>query len=207
MKEDLKKQIGFFVLGILVVSILVALSWANSNMCNTMTAVGTIIVSISVIFLYYQLRVSKNVAISDFVAKIDEEFYSPELLEIRKNTAKLDFSKYDKARDCEDILDFFEKIAYLEKEGVISLDVVDAMWGYWIERYWLLCKKHVYDIRIKKDDYRYYATLENLFEKIALLGIKNLQAAKNRMSNAKVQEYSGRISKDLEEFKKDESDL
>ena len=128
MLEDIKKFIvknGIAIIfGILVLLILV-LYCLFPHIGDAMTSIGTAVVAISVIFLFYQIKISKSVAISDFVAKIDGEFFSPEMLKSRKEIAQLDFTKkYEDTRACEDILDFFEKIAYLEEKGHL-VEVVD----------------------------------------------------------------------------------
>ena len=208
MLEDIKKFIvknGIAIIfGILVLLILV-LYCLFPHIGDAMTSIGTAVVAISVIFLFYQIKISKSVAISDFVAKIDGEFFSPEMLKSRKEIAQLDFTKkYEDTRACEDILDFFEKIAYLEEKGVISLDTVDAMWGYWIKRYWLLCKNHVLQFRIKKDNKYSYALSERLFEKLAPLHHKKVKGVIKKTVDKEASEYIIKITKELGEFQKEE---
>ena len=173
--------------------------WNNDTFWGRLTSISTLVVAITIVPLSCQLEVSKNVATSDFIVKMHGEFNSPRMLKIRKDVAKLDFKKSENLSGCEDILDFFDKIAYLEKTGVMNLDAVSQTWGYWIERYWLLCKDHVHNFRSKEIDSSYYKSVENLSERLML--------RKSKETGISVNEYTKKIENDLENFKQEESEL
>jgi hypothetical protein len=170
-----------------------------------------VVVAISVIFLYDQLKLAKNVATADFIMRVDESFNSEDMKKLRRRIGKLDFRNKEEVEDCLAILDFFEKVAYLEKNRVINLDAIDEMWGYWVERYWLLFKDRVYNYRLSRNCNLYYTLTEELFEKLTLCGIRKSKEAdtkKEQKLNKEVEEYSKIIQeKELESFKREEREL
>jgi len=163
-----------------------------------LTSIATVVVAVTIIPLCGQLKLAKNVATSDFIAEMDEEFNSSRMLKIRKEAA-LSFKESGDISGCEDVLDFFEKIAYEEKIGVISLDAVDAMWGYWIEHYWQLSKSYIKNFRAKRNNSSYYASVEDLYKRLILRASKEAKITTN--------EYTERMKHDLEDFKQGESQL
>jgi len=175
--------------------------------------VSTAFVAISVIFLYFQLKLSRDISIADFVMRIDEYFDSEKLVEIRKRIAKIGLKNNSESFDCLEILDFFEKIAYLEREGLISLDAIDEMWGYWIVRYWIVCRSCVNSYRKKMKDNSYYLLTEEMVERLIFLGNKKSKLANKKIKNKKVckeaEEFYERLKIDgqLEEFIKEENSL
>lgn len=209
----LKKKYLLYVIIIVIVAILfrnVLWVW------NTMTAIGTLIVAISVIFLYQQLDLSKRISASDFAMRLDDVFNSKEMKKIRKKIVSFDYSKPEKtpeeARDCLDIFDFFEEVALFEKKQVIDLDIIDVMWGHWFERYWVLCKGYVDYYRAESGEGGEYFLTEELFEKLVLYSSDEMRKEKDKLARKTPQPsivaFFERIKgKQLEEFKKDEGSL
>jgi hypothetical protein len=167
-----------------------------SAICNILLALG---VSIAL----WQVYVSKKVATFDFLTKLDEEFNSQRIEKARGIAVMLDYTIPDANEfyKCEPVLDFFDKMAYLEEKGVIPLDAVDEYWGYWIERYWVLCEKPVYDWRKETPGDGYYEGFETLFNKLAKLSCK-----KSNLTNKEMEAYKDKIRNELDEFKKEETD-
>jgi hypothetical protein len=185
----------------------------ESNVWEAITAIFTAVAAIGVLFAFYQLRMSKKVAVFEYIVKLDEEFNSERIIKVRARVAALDFTNLDANTivQYENILDFFEKIAYLKEEGVISLDSIYENWGYWIERYWVLCERGVYDLRKETGDDTYYDKLEILFNKLAKYHIQKKQRTKaaiaSTMVNKEIEAYKDKIKEKLKEFKEDESVL
>jgi len=186
--------------------------WNDERIWNIITAICTAIVAISVILMYFQLDLSKRISASDFAMKLDDKFNSQEMRKFRKKIVSLDYSKPKEAEDCLEILDFFEEVAHLEKKRVIDLDTIDDMWGYWFERYWVLCKGYVDYYRSCNDEGGEYFSTEELFEKLVLHSHRKMKKEKAKLARKKphpqIEAFFKRIKeKQLEEFKKDESSL
>jgi hypothetical protein len=185
----------------------------DSNVWEAITAIFTVVAAIGVLLAFYQLRISKKVAVFEYIAKLDEEFNSDRIIEARARVATLDFTNLDANSivQGEIILDFFEKIAYLKEERVISLDTIYENWGYWIERYWVLYERKVYDLRKETEDNTYYDKLEILFNKLAKYHIQKKQntkaAAEPTMVSKEIEVHKDKIKSGLKEFKEDEKRL
>ena len=82
---------------------------------------------------------------------------------------------------------------------MIPLEAVDTYWGYWIERYWVLCEKAVYEWRKESPDEGYYEGFEILSNKLAKLSCK-----KRGNTSVELEAYKNRIKKELSEFKIEE---
>jgi hypothetical protein len=186
------------------------LSWeAIAAISAVITAIFTAFAAVGVFCAFGQLRVSKKAAIFEVMKELDNEFYSDKFSELRKRTVKLNFTDPVESVECEDLLDFFEKIGSLEKEGLIPLEWIYDYWSYWILHYWVLCEKQVYKRRKETGDGTYYDNLENLFSKLAKLASQKEREAKSaiepRMAEKEIKEYKAGLEKELEKFKKEES--
>jgi hypothetical protein len=170
---------------------------------EAMTAICSFFLTLSVVIALLQFHLSKNVANVDSLTKLDEEFNSERIEKAREITVALDFTNPDANElvQCEPVLDFFEKMAYLEEQKAISLDAVDTYWGYWIERYWVLCEKFVYKLRAENPDDGCYEGFETLFNKL----VTKLPYKKKEVTNRELEIYKNKIKKELEEFKKEET--
>jgi hypothetical protein len=179
-----------------------------SAVATVIGAIAAVVATVGVLFAFRQLQVSKKAAVFEIMAELDREFNSGRILKLRERTVNLDFANFDEPVQCEDLLDFFEKIGFLENDGVILLDPIYEMWGYWIERYWVLCEKQVYKRRKEPGDGTYYDKLEILFNKLAKLSLQKMQKAKAsidpKMANKEIEAYKDKIKKELKEFKEEE---
>lgn len=211
-----KRTILKFLLIIIILSLATYYFRNDQRIWNILTAIGTVIVAISVIFLYIQLNLSKRISASDFAMRLDDIFNSREMKKLRKKIVTFDYSKPEKtpeeARDCLEILDFFEEMAHLERKRVIDLDTIDNLWGYWFERYWVLCKGYVDYYRSCSDEGGEYFLTEKLFEKLVLHSHEKMKKEKDKLARRKphpqTEAFFKKIKeKQLEEFKKDESSL
>lgn len=186
------------------------LSWeAITSISTAFAAIFTAIAAGGVLFAFGQLRVSKKAAVFEVMNELDKEFYDDKFLELRKRTVNINFTNPAEAVECEDLLDFFEKIGCLKKEKLITLDWIYELWGYWILHYWVLCEKHVYNRRKDTKDGTYYDNLESLFNELSKLSLQKQQAAKAaiepRKADKEIEAYKGELEKELEKFKKEES--
>jgi hypothetical protein len=163
----------------------------NESLWSYLTSASTAILALSLVISYEQIRLSAKVARHDFIDKIEKEFYSKRLIKDRINTC----SKPDKEIKLDHVLDFFEKVAYLNKEKLIDLEAIYELWDYWIGHYWIIHKQNIYNFRKIHNDNTYYGLLENLTKNLAIRYHKNLE------------EYEKENENDLEDFKKEERDL
>ena len=169
---------------------------------EAVTAICTFFLTLGVFVALKQVYVTKEVAKFDFMAKLDDEFHSERLEKTRKIIVDANFTNLDseKLYQCEPLLDFFDKIGYLEEEGMIPLKAVDVYWGYWIERYWVICEKLVDKWNTEDPNGGYYDDLETLFTKLAKLSCK-----KEKMTNEEMAVYKDKIKKSLDDFRREES--
>ncbi len=168
---------------------------------EAITAISTLVLTLGVFVATYQLYLSKKVATFDFIERLDKEFNSERIEKAREITVDLNFTNPDANElvQCEPLLNYFNKIACLEDKGMIPLEAIDEYWGYWIERYWVLCEKPVYAWRTENPDDGYYESLETLFNKLAKLSYK-----KKELTSRELETYKNKITKGLEEFKIEE---
>jgi hypothetical protein len=168
---------------------------------EAVTAICTFFLTLGVFVALYQVYVSKKVATFDFMARLDDEFNSERIQKTREITVDLNFTNHDANElvKCEPLLNYFEKIAYLEEKGMIPLEAVDAYWGYWIERYWVLCEDVVNMWRAESPYDECYGGYETLFHKLAKISYK-----KNKITHIEIDAYKHKIKKELEEFKMEE---
>ncbi|MGA2322622.1 MAG: hypothetical protein ABSG22_02105 [Sedimentisphaerales bacterium] len=204
----------FVIILFLVVIPIVSFCWPtlkcliskNESLWSYITAIATALLAISLVFSYEQIRLSTKiaqheykqillsakVAQHEFIKEIEKEFYSKRLIKDRINTCSKPVEKIE----LDDVIDFFEKVAYFNKENIIDLETIYELWDYWIGHYWVIHKQNIVKFReIHHNDSSYYHLLENLINNLAIRYHKNLE------------EYEKELEDDLEEFKKAERDL
>jgi hypothetical protein len=75
----------------------------------------------------------------------------------------------------EDVIDYFEKLAYFTKQGDFPFETVYDLYSYYVQGYWELCSKSLYIQRVRQqpngDDF--FADFEWLYNK--LLTRRNLK--------------------------------
>jgi hypothetical protein len=169
---------------------------------EAVTAICSAFMTLCVFVALYEVSVTKKVATFEFMATLDDEFNSERIQKARERIVNLDFTNPDANElvQCEPLLNYFDKIAYLEDKRMIPLEAVNAYWGYWIERYWVLCEKTVYEWRAESPDDGYYEGTEILFKKLVKLYYK-----KSEVPNLEI--YKNKIRKELEEFKMEEKQI
>lgn len=167
------------------------LIFENESLWSYVTAAATALLALGLIIAYEQFRFSVMVEQFNFIKEIEKEFYSKRFIKERKNTC----SKSDEEIKLDHVVDFFEKVAYLETKDIIDLETIYELWDYWIGHYWVIHKKNIYAFRKKHSDPTYYNRLEKLIKKLAKNYHKNLE------------EYERENEEDLEDFKKEEQEL
>jgi hypothetical protein len=135
-------------------------------------AVGSIGAIVALVFAAWQIRTSRLIAAADFLLKIHDTFYSANMIERRKEIAKIfkdhpnDAKSLDSSHNALEVLDFFEDIGLLVKKKVIPLEFVWSPYYYWILHYWTAAKEYVYWYRKTNHEPTYYDKLEYLYNEV-----------------------------------------
>ncbi len=143
---------------------------------NTVAQVGLCIATIGLLYVgYYQVNKIREQSNADFIARLNREFFyesetNPSIIKaieenrpiFKKNGGM--FTEYD----LHAYLRYFEMIERFIASDIISLDLVDEMFGNYIARSWENdeIRKYVTDVRVQKNDTRYFEHFEQLAKKI-----------------------------------------
>ena len=81
-----------------------------------------------------------------------DQFESPEMCEQRKKAASaIKISRgsqtFQNMKDADEILDFFETIAFLAKKKGVDKEFVWHTFYYWMHRYFLLCQGYIFFVQ------------------------------------------------------------
>jgi hypothetical protein len=148
----------------------------NIQIINTVAQVGLFLATVGLVYIaYYQVNKIRGQSNADFIARLNREFFYEN--ETNRNIIKAieerrpifqknggGFSEYD----IHAYLRYFEMIERFIAGGIISLDLVDEMFGSYIARAWenTEIRTYVTDGREKKKDRRYFEHFEQLAKKI-----------------------------------------
>ena len=148
----------------------------NIQIINTVAQVGLFLATLGLVYIaYYQVNKIRGQSNADFIARLNREFFYEN--ETNRNIIKAieerhpifqknsgEFSEYD----IHAYLRYFEMIERFIAGGIVSLDLVDEMFGGYIARAWENgeIRTYVTDAREKKKDRRYFEHFEQLAKKI-----------------------------------------
>lgn len=143
---------------------------------NTISQAGLFLATVGLVYIaYYQVNKIREQSNADFIARLNREFFyenatNPSIIKaieehrpiLLKN--KGIFSEYD----LHAYLRYFEMIERFTAKGIISLDLVDEMFGNYIARAWENneIKEYVTRVRENREDQRYFEHFEQLAKKI-----------------------------------------
>jgi hypothetical protein len=148
----------------------------NIQILNTVAQVGLFLATLGLVYIaYYQVNKIRGQSNADFIARLNREFFYESVT--NRNIIKAieerrpifqknggEFSEYD----IHAYLRYFEMIERFIAGGIVSLDLVDEMFGGYIARAWENdeIRTYVTDAREKKKDRRYFEHFEQLAKKI-----------------------------------------
>jgi hypothetical protein len=143
---------------------------------NTVAQVGLFLATLGLVYIaYYQVNKIRGQSNADFITRLNREFFYEsatnrniiKAIEEQKPILQKNggvFSEYDVRA----YLRYFELIERFIANGIVSLDLVDEMFGSYIARAWENTEVRTYitDVREKKKDRRYFEHFEQLAKKI-----------------------------------------
>ena len=148
----------------------------NLELINTFAQIGLFLATVGLVYTaYYQVNKIREQSNADFITRLNREFFYENAT--NRNIIKTieehrpvfqknggEFSEYD----IHAYLRYFEMIERFIAGGIVSLDLVDEMFGGYIARAWENdeVKKYVADTRDSKKDKRYFEHFEQLAKKI-----------------------------------------
>ena len=152
------------------------MAYINLEVVNTLAQIGLFLATLGLVYIaYYQVNKIRGQSNADFIARLNREFFYESTtnrhiimaIEERKPLFQRyggEFSEFE----VHAYLRYFEMIERFIANDIISLDLVDEMFGGYIARAWenQEIKKYVTDTRHAKKDKRYFEHFEELAEKI-----------------------------------------
>jgi len=143
---------------------------------NTVAQVGLFLATVGLLYVaYWQVNKIREQSNADFIARLNREFFyesatNPSIIKaieerrpiLQKNGGE--FSEYD----IHAYLRYFEMIERFIARGIISIDLVDEMFGSNIARAWENdeVRENVLQMRARRKDKRYFEHFEKLAKEI-----------------------------------------
>ncbi len=121
--------------------------------------VGVVVAIATIYFAWRQFRLGQR---TDIALRLDERFNSDSFKAIRRKAAKELLHGEDYGRDrlwqnLDTVLDHFELLGLLRREGVLDLKMAWALWYYWFHRYYERGEGRIVSVAEKEE-----GTWENL---------------------------------------------
>ncbi|HUC01636.1 MAG TPA: hypothetical protein VMA75_01905 [Candidatus Paceibacterota bacterium] len=146
------------------------------DVVNTVSQVGLFLATLGLLYVaYYQVNKIRSQSNADFIARLNREFFyeNPTNRKIIKAIEEHqpvfqknggEFTEYD----IHAYLRYFEMIERFIAGGIVSLDLVDEMFGNYIARAWENgeIQEYVVRNRERRKDKRYLEHFEQLAKKI-----------------------------------------
>jgi hypothetical protein len=132
------------------------------------TMAQAIIVGITLLFIYFQLKAQHSKNMLDTIAVFDDRWNSKEMRNSRKKLCQK-YTQNDFAHfyDLEGhALDFFEQMGLYLKKGVYNRDVIWEFYSYYIIYYWRIAQNLIEQYRKDERDNTYYVWFEYLYEEM-----------------------------------------
>lgn len=167
----------------------------NYNAIMAWAAIGAVLVAL-IAFLSESKRWRFSLSV-DLILRLDSYFNSSEFKKIRKKAATVILSKTSKKEEMvsvEDVLNFFEMVAFLTRRRALDSEMVWYIFSYWMLR-WYYCAKDYIDMT-RKNDPTIWADLVKMNEKRFI-----------KIEKRKCRLVLVPFELELENFLKDESNL
>lgn len=132
-------------------------------------AVGSFGAIFTLALMYQQIKRTDFVASTEFLLKLDDNFYSDKMLKKRRKIMEIfkkDKGDFEKMNECRDVFDFFEILGLLVRMKAIPKELVWSDFCYWIQRYWTAFKGYVEWARKEDNDITEYGEFRYLFKEI-----------------------------------------
>lgn len=129
-------------------------------------------VTLSLIAFAYQVRRARFTQSIDLLLRFEASFFGQEKREQRSKAAQGMLRQPPEFQEAEDILDFFETIALLQRRGALDRYMLWHTFYYWVNHYYEAAKEHIEERRrseptVWKDIGPFVASLRNLQRKEA----------------------------------------
>ena len=125
--------------------------------------VQSIVVIITLLFIYRQIKLSRYANMLQTILKFREMWGTKEMMLFRQATCrnyKTQTRAIGKAEG--EVLGFFEDMGMLVEKGVISKEFVWEGYSYYIEPYWSMMEKKIKEFREREKDTSWFEHFENL---------------------------------------------
>lgn len=132
-------------------------------------AIGSIGSFIALVFIYFQIKISRMVEAANFLFKSEDLFNSQHMQKRRSELAVLirnqpiDVKVIDSNVGALEVIDFFENMGLLVRKKIIPLEFVWSAYFYWITNYWMALQNYVEWYRKNNEEPTYYCELEYLY--------------------------------------------
>lgn len=118
----------------------------NYNLVIALTSITAAVIAI--VALISEIKRSRFALGVDSILRLDEYFNTERMIKLRKEAACAILDKT--YRNVEDLLDFFETIGLLVKEGALNKKMVWHLFSPWVVNYYQAASEHIKEVR--RDD-------------------------------------------------------
>ena len=132
-----------------------------------------IVITISLIFIYRQLRIQRQANALSSLKSLDDKWRSINMAKARYAVCKKCGHDDKKIRHNEEnILDFFEEMGLFLKRKVFDKKAIWEFYSYYIEHYWPILQPKIVEIRAETQDKTWFSNFEYLYKKCVLVSNK-----------------------------------
>lgn len=130
------------------------------------TMVQAVVVGITLMLIYGQVRIQRHANALVALQKLDERWGSSKMTTCRRKVCEsIKAGKLDISHNEEAVLNFFEEMGLHLSKGIFEIDMVWELHSYYIENYWPLLSKKVEEFRKQDRDQSWYKNAQRLFER------------------------------------------
>lgn len=151
--------------------------------------VESIIVIVSLWFIYRQVKLSRYANMLQTILKFREMWSSQEMMRCRQSTCE----NYQRRTEAigkveEEVSGFFEEIGLLVEKHVIPKEFVWECYSYYIEPYWTMMKKNIKKFRQQTHDESWLEHFERLRETMRKFSKKRNVPSRD-LTAAKIEQF------------------
>lgn len=136
----------------------------GSNYQGIWYLIHAIILSLTAVYIYFQLRDRKHAQMLEILFKMRERWNSEQMYAYRKKFCD-EFDCKDKNTSFADeqILGFFEDLGLYYVKKVVKMDFIWEEYSYYIIPYWRLLEQKVIQFRKEDDDETWFDKFQKLY--------------------------------------------
>ncbi len=151
--------------------------------------VQSIVVVVTLLFIYRQVRLSRYGNMLDTMLKFRTFWRSDTMMKDRKITCQNYQNQSTSIGKAEgEVLGFFEEIGLLVRKGVISVEFVWECYSYYIERYWAMMKENIREYRKFTKDETWFEHFQKLKERMQIFSEKR-NASSRPVEKEEIQKF------------------